>query len=47
VHGHPKGTIAGAKAMRQAMDAVMKNKSLKEYSKTHLELKEALNKWGE
>jgi ribulose-bisphosphate carboxylase large chain len=45
VHGHPSGTIAGAKAMRQAVDAVIKNKSLKEYSKTHKELKEALNKW--
>lgn len=47
VHGHPNGTIAGAKAMRQAMDAVMKKKNLNEYSKTHIELKEALNKWGE
>lgn len=47
VHGHPDGTIAGAKAMRQTIDAVMKNKSLKEYSKTHEELKKALEKWGE
>ena len=31
--------------MRQAVDAVMKKKSLKEYSKTHLELREALKKW--
>ena len=46
VHGHPNGTIAGAKAMRQAVDAVMKNKSLKEYSKSHNELKEALEFWG-
>ncbi len=45
VHGHPSGTRAGAKAMRQAVDAVMKGKSLKEYSKTHGELGEALKKW--
>ncbi|MCX6750800.1 MAG: ribulose-bisphosphate carboxylase large subunit, partial [Candidatus Pacearchaeota archaeon] len=47
VHGHPDGTIAGAKAMRQSIDAVMKNKTLKEYSKTHEELKRALENWGE
>ncbi len=46
IHGHPRGTIAGAKAMRQAVDAVMKKTSLKEYSKTHKELKEALYKFG-
>lgn len=46
VHGHPKGTIAGAKAMRQAVDATLKKKSLKEYSKTHEELREALEKWN-
>jgi ribulose-bisphosphate carboxylase large chain len=45
IHGHPQGTRAGAMAMRQAVDAVMKKKSLKEYSKTHKELKEALEKW--
>jgi ribulose-bisphosphate carboxylase large chain len=47
VHGHPDGTVAGARAMRQAIDAVMKNKTLKEYSKTHEELRKALEKWGE
>jgi ribulose-bisphosphate carboxylase large chain len=46
IHGHPKGTIAGARAMRQAVEAVMKNKSLKEYSKSHEELREALNQWN-
>lgn len=46
VHGHPQGTIAGAKAMRQAVDATLKKISLKKYSKTHVELKEALEKWG-
>jgi ribulose-bisphosphate carboxylase large chain len=46
VHGHPQGTIAGAKAMRQAVDATLKKISLKEYSKTHKELEKALKKWG-
>ena len=45
IHGHPKGTEAGSKAMRQAVDAVIKKISLKEYAKTHKELKEALEKW--
>ncbi len=46
VHGHPWGTIAGAKAMRQAVDATLQGKTLKQYSKTHDELAEALKKWG-
>ena len=46
IHGHPQGTEAGAMAMRQAVDAVMKKKTLKEYSKTHKELGEALRVWG-
>ncbi len=45
IHGHPKGTAAGARAMRQAVDAALKGISLKEYAKTHSELKEALKKW--
>ncbi len=46
VHGHPQGTRAGAQAMRQAVDAVMKKQNLKSYAKTHEELREALKKWG-
>ncbi len=45
IHGHPKGTIAGAKAMRQSVDAVMKKQSLKNYAKNHSELAQALKKW--
>jgi ribulose-bisphosphate carboxylase large chain len=45
IHGHPLGTEAGAIAMRQAVDAVMKNISLKEYAKTHVELEDALKTW--
>ncbi|MBD3263370.1 type III ribulose-bisphosphate carboxylase [Candidatus Woesearchaeota archaeon] len=46
VHGHPKGTKAGARAMRQAIDAVMKKISLKKYIKKHNELRLAIKKWG-
>ncbi len=47
VHGHPLGTEAGARAMRQAVEASIKRESLKKYSKNSKELKIALEKWGE
>ncbi|MFH1054473.1 MAG: type III ribulose-bisphosphate carboxylase [Candidatus Altiarchaeota archaeon] len=46
VHGHPKGTRAGATAARQAVDAVMEGKTLAEHAKTHAELARALEKWA-
>ncbi|UCD03673.1 MAG: type III ribulose-bisphosphate carboxylase [Candidatus Woesearchaeota archaeon] len=46
IHGHPKGTTAGAKAMRQAVDAIMKKQTLRQYAKKHVELKQALDEWG-
>jgi len=46
IHGHPHGTMAGAAAMRQAVDATLKGKTLKQYSSKHDELKEALKKWN-
>jgi len=45
ISGHPSGVIAGAKAMRQAVDGSLKKISLKEYAKSHNELKEALEFW--
>ena len=45
IHGHPNGTAAGATAMRQSVDAVLKGTSLVEYSKTHPELKKAIELW--
>jgi ribulose-bisphosphate carboxylase large chain len=45
IHGHPLGIEAGAIAMRQAIDATLKNLSLDEYAKTHVELEEALKMW--
>jgi ribulose-bisphosphate carboxylase large chain len=46
VHGHPDGTHAGAKALRQAIDATMKGIALDEYADEHPELATALDEWG-
>lgn len=46
IHGHPQGTRYGAKAAMQAIDATMQEIPLQTYAKTHLELKQALDKWG-
>jgi ribulose-bisphosphate carboxylase large chain len=46
VHGHPEGTEVGAKAMRQAVDSVMKGESLERYGMTHRELMGAMKFWG-
>ena len=46
IHGHPKGTRAGAKAAMQAIEATMNGVSLDEYAKKHVELAQALEKWG-
>jgi ribulose-bisphosphate carboxylase large chain len=45
IHGHPAGTIAGAKAMRQAVDATLAGKALEDYAKDHKELRLALQTW--
>ncbi len=45
IHGHPDGTLAGARAARQAVEAAMKNIPLKKYAKEHTELKRALEMW--
>ena len=45
-HGHPNGTEAGAKAIRQAMEAVLQGITLKNYSKNHSELASAIEIWG-
>ena len=44
MHGHPFGTIAGAKGMRQAFDCNSNNEDPR--NSNHKELKEALEKWG-
>lgn len=45
IHWNPRGTIYGAMATKQALDATLKGIPLKEYAKTHQELKEAIEKF--
>jgi ribulose-bisphosphate carboxylase large chain len=45
IHGHYEGTISGARAMRQAVNAKLQQTSLKEYAETHKELRAALEIW--
>lgn len=44
--GHPRGAEAGARAIRQALDAALAGTPLTEYAQTHREIQEALAKWG-
>lgn len=46
IHGHKNGTLAGARAMRQAVEATLEGRSLKEYATSYKELKEALATWS-
>lgn len=46
IQGHPKGAAAGAKAMRQAIDAVVEGIPLEEAASKNKELKIALDLWG-
>ncbi len=43
---HPDGIKSGATAMRQAIDALTKNKSIYDYSKSNVELDKAIKKWA-
>jgi len=45
IHGHPDGTVKGAKALRQAVDAAVAGIPLEDYAKTHGELGKALTRW--
>ncbi len=45
-HGHPGGTVAGAAAIKQALYAALHNIKLDKYAEAHVELKQALKKWG-
>lgn len=46
IHGHPSGSYAGAKAMREAVEAYMAGIDLGIAAKKSKELKEALDYWG-
>lgn len=45
IHGHRDGTVAGAKAIRQAVDAKTQGIPLETYAETRKELKTALEIW--
>lgn len=45
-HGHPNGTRAGARALRQALDAALNNIPLKKAAEERPELRQAFEKWG-
>ncbi len=45
VSGHPDGVRAGAKALKQAVDAAYQGESLTDYAEKHEELNKALEKW--
>lgn len=46
VHGHPKGSYYGAKAMRQAVEAYMDGEDVDEKAKHCSELAAAIKQWG-
>ncbi|WP_062046528.1 2,3-diketo-5-methylthiopentyl-1-phosphate enolase [Bacillus sp. JCM 19034] len=46
IHGHPGGAPAGGKAFRQAIDAVLNQRSLKDAATDAEELRQALSLWG-
>ncbi len=45
-HGHPDGTEAGAKALRQITEAYVNKIPIKQAIEEHKELRRAIDKWG-
>lgn len=46
IQGHPGGATAGARAMRQAVELVMKGESLRETGRDYAELRAAIERFG-
>lgn len=46
IHGHPMGARAGARAMRQAIEATLQGVPIKEAAQDFKELQSALGEWG-
>jgi 2,3-diketo-5-methylthiopentyl-1-phosphate enolase len=46
IQGHPQGATAGARAMRQAIDAAASGVGLAEFAVDHEELRVAIGRWG-
>lgn len=47
IQGHPDGAAAGARAVRQAFDAIMEGIPLAEKARTSSELKKSIECWGD
>ncbi len=47
IHGHPKGTYHGVKAVKESVEAVIHGEDWNKYVSTHPDLKIAMEKWGE
>ncbi len=45
-HGHPDGTTAGARAIRQSIDAAMNKVPAEKWARMYPELEAAIKKWG-
>jgi len=45
-YNHPSGTLSGARAIKQSLDAYQKKIPLEQYSLQHADLQKALIKWG-
>lgn len=45
IHGHPNGSKTGAQAVKQAVEAVINNQTLEQFSQSHEALKTALKHW--
>ncbi len=46
MQGHPSGTEAGTRAMRQAFECYQQSRDIYEFMKDKKELREAIEKWG-
>lgn len=46
IHGHPKGTYHGVKAVKEGFEAVVKGENWDKYVGSHQDLKEAMEQWG-
>ena len=46
IFAHPSGGLAGARALRQSVEATMQKIPLRTYAKTHPELAAAIKRWG-
>jgi ribulose-bisphosphate carboxylase large chain len=46
IMAHPGGVAAGVRSVRQAWDAALQGTSLQNYARTHIELSQAIERFG-